>query len=213
MSWCEHCEDSGRILSTCYYCKLTDEKQYIPQEYVDNLCYNDLYQSRCPVFKKNKETGSLVKDFPEIPSDTFSTSFCFITTVTCEILGKPDDDPTMNGLRGFRDNILQKDEKYHDILKMYDTIGPIIRGEIKKDVDKDKKAESIFAKLERIVDIVNNGEYDRATRRYIMMTLRLVCEYGLQETYRTKRDNNFDYKEGEFIPSIAGHGKKVYKNS
>ena len=21
MSWCEHCEDSGKILSTCYYCK------------------------------------------------------------------------------------------------------------------------------------------------------------------------------------------------
>lgn len=211
MSWCEYCEDSGRILSSCYYCDLTDGSEYIPTEYVNNLCKYDYYQHKCPVFKKNKETGLVLKEFPKLPPDLFSG--CFITTVTCEILGKPDDDPIMNGLRGFRDNVLQKDEKYHDILKMYDTIGPIIKKRIKNDENRDNRAKTIFSKLEKIVDIVNNGEYDRATKRYLMMTLRLVCEYGLQETYRTKRDNDFDYKEGEFIPSKAGHGKKVYKNS
>ena len=211
MSWCEHCKDSGRIFSTCYYCDLTDGSKYVPEDYYNNLCYDDRYQSKCPVYKEHENTGSVVKKFPELPPDLFKV--CFITTVTCEILGKPDDDPVMNGLRGFRDNILQKDEMYHDILKMYDTIGPIIKEKIKNDEDGDNKAKSIFSKLERIVDIVNNGEYDRAIKRYLMMTLRLVCEYGIQKTYRTKRDNDFDYKEGEFIPSKAGHGKKVYKNS
>ena len=42
-----------------------------------------------------------------VKSSTNSSGGCFITTVTCEILDKKDDDVVMNGLRKFRDEVLQ----------------------------------------------------------------------------------------------------------
>ena len=43
------------------------------------------------------------------------------------------------------------------------------------------------------------------------MTLRLVADYGMQKEYRSLRDNNFGYQEGEFDRKVAGHGKKMTK--
>ena len=51
---------------------------------------------------------------------------CFITTAVVDICKKPDDCELMMKIRDFRNNVLQKSEKYDELLKEYDYVGPQI---------------------------------------------------------------------------------------
>ena len=106
--WCDHCKDNSSFWTTSYYCELEKNKDI--KDYVEEYCKHDYKVSYCPIYKKHKG----------------SSSFCFITTVTCKILGKEDNDPVMQNLRSLRDNYIQKNPNYDMILKGYDTIGPVI---------------------------------------------------------------------------------------
>ena len=117
----------------------------------------------------------------------------------------------MNNLRKFRDQILQKNDKYSNILKLYDSIGPIVSCNIMHDDNREEIANKIYSKLEGFTSLIENEKYDEATRSYVIMTLKLVKEYGLDNMYRNIRDNNFGYKDNEFDITKAGHGKKVVK--
>ncbi len=200
--WCDYCVDKSGFFSTCYMCNVTGEEKDIPSGYKEKYCENWNKSGECPRYKdnigKSNETGS-------------SGFGCYITTATCEVLKKPDNDPILEKLRLYRKNVLQKDMKYANILKIYDRVGPIISDCIFFDSNRRDVSEGIYSRLEKITDIIDNGEYDRANQRYIMMTLRLVCLYGLQQVYKTKRDNNFGYGEGEFDITKAGHGEKMQK--
>lgn len=190
---CKHYVDRGGWFSSSEYCNVSGKEEKIPYSYSKEYCGNDGY--KCPWYEK--EYGS--------------SGGCFITTITCELLGKPDNDPVMEGLRSFRNEILQKNDKYSDILKIYDTIGPRVCCNIRHDEEKTKKAEELYSKLGKFVELINNSEYEKAANAYVVMTLRLVSMYGMQEQYRTIRNNNFGYAEGEFDPNTAGHGKKIAK--
>lgn len=192
MSYCKHMVDRGGWFSSNYKCNISGKEEDIPSTYFD-YCKNEGY--KCPWYE-----------------NAYGTSGgCFITTITCGILGKDDHDPVMESLRKFRDEILQKQDKYSDILKIYDSIGPRISCNLNHDEEKDKKAEKLYSKLERFVELINNSEYEKAAKSYVVMTLRLVSEYGMQNLYRTIRNDNFGFKEGEFNQSVAGHGKKIAK--
>ena len=181
--YCEHLDNRN-------YCDIDGHK--VSDFQWENKCsYN--YGNGCAV-KENSNAGG-----------------CFITTITCNILGKEDNDPVMEGLRNFRNEILQKQDKYSDVLKMYDSIGPKICCNLFHDNNKTDKAEKLYSKLERFVELINESEYEKAAKSYVVMTLRLVSEYGIQKMYRNIRDNNFGYNEGEFNQATAGHGKKVAK--
>ena len=147
-----------------------------------------------------------------IKENSNSSGGCFITTVTCEILDKKDDDKVMNGLRKFRDEVLQKDEKYAEILQNYDVIGPIIAENLMKDENKEKIAETVYEHvLTPIASLVEAGENDKAVEAYYQMTLLFINYYGMLRPYNYISEHDFGYKKVEFDQKTAGHGIKSKK--
>ncbi len=196
MSYCKHFEDRGGWFSLRAICNVEGSGKYeknIPQSYLDQYCKNDGY--KCPWYEK--QYGS--------------SGGCFITTISCNILKKEDNDRVMEGLRKFRDEVLQKDEKYSDILKLYDGIGPVVATAIEHDSNKEEKASQIYSKLEHISDLTLDGKYESAINNYVILTLKLVSEYKIQGFYRRVRDNNFGFSDAEFNLKTAGHGRKITK--
>ena len=190
MANCDHWkETSGLIfgLGSYYYCN------------VDNHTITDTYY--CEDSNRSDQCPTL--------RERYGSHGCFITTVTCGILEKDDKNEVMQKLRSFRDNILQKDKKYETVLKMYDVIGPLVACNVNHDKDRDKKATELYSKLEKFTEMIDEGKYDEVANEYIGMTLRLIIQYKMKDLYRSLRDNNFGYKEGEFDQSTAGHGLKL----
>ncbi len=191
MSWCRHCIDRGGFFSTNYKCNVSGEEVDIPSSYINNYCKYDYMASKCPYYQK--EYG--------MPGG------CFITTITCKILSKQDDDEVMQNLRKFRDNVLQENEEYHEVLKEYDTIGPQIAHKIENDENKEQIANVLYEKvLTPISKLVGNGENELAVEKYYQMTLLLINYYGLKHEYNSIKDNGYYYET--FDVKKAGHGKK-----
>lgn len=141
-----------------------------------------------------------------------SSSNCFITTVTCKILNKQDDDEVMEGLRKFRDEVLQKDEKYEEILMNYDSVGPMIAERLLRDEDREKIAETVYEHvLTPISKMVKEDKNDEAVEAYYQMTLMFINYYGLLRPYNYIAEHDFGFKEGEFDQKTAGHGIKSKK--
>ncbi len=188
--WCNHFELGGIFSSNT--CNVSGRRENIPSTY-EYYCKNGGY--KCPWYEQAYG----------------SSSGCFITTVTCSILGKEDNDPVMDSLRAFRDGVLQNAEEYDSVLKLYDRVGPIISFKLFHDKDRNEKAAKLYSKLSEFAEIANKGNHNEAAKKYIMMTLRLVAEYSVEKEYRDIRDDDFGYKAGEFDRKVAGHGKKMTK--
>ena len=125
-------------------CSVTGRKENITESYYRSYCYADYNRTDCPLYKKY---------------GPYESSGCFITTVTCEILGKQDNAPIMNHLRCFRDNVLQNDSKYYDILKEYDVIGPKLADCIRNDKDKEEMALGLYQNvLLPVADLISEKE-------------------------------------------------------
>lgn len=173
-------------------------------------CYID---SKYPQYPATDSHGDIwCKDYSSTCPRKTQSGGCFITTVTCEILDKKDDDVVMNGLRKFRDEVLQKDEKYAEILQNYDVVGPIIANKLKEDKDREKIAETVYTHvLSPIAGLVESGEEEKAVEAYYQMTLLFINYYGLKTPYNYIAEHDFGFKEGEFDQKTAGHGKKSKK--
>ena len=150
-------------------------------------------------------------DCPRYKALNGSSGGCFITTITCEILKKDDDDEVMQKLRYFRDEVLQKEEDKYEILKMYDTIGPVLASNILYDKDREVLASFLYEQLAKIAKLVDEKDYCKAITNYEVITLALINKYHLKHAYNSVADEDFYYEEGEFNPEEAGHGKKIRK--
>ena len=136
------------------------------------------------------------------PGDTcshYSSSNCYITTMVCEKLGFADDCTVLEVLRGFRDNVMQKDSKYKDMLFEYDTVGP----QIAKCIGEDKVGKEISqgfynTYIEPTARLVAANRYDEAVAKYKKMTEILRDYYGIEKGNTDSKD--YDYTKG-------GHGK------
>ena len=181
---CEFYEFQSGLFGGDYYCR---NKQCVVS--------SDTYYKYCRDY-----------NFRECPNyNRGSSSSCFITTVVCQILGKQDNDKLLENFREFRDNILQPNTKYHDILKEYDVIGPLLADCIIKDQEKEKTAIGLYENVMLpINNEINNMNYDKAVEMYYLMTLSLVNYYKLKHEYNSIKDKN--YNDIEFIPSKSGHG-------
>ena len=125
-----------------------------------------------------------------------SNNSCFITTMICNKLGFSDDCDSLNTLRGFRDNVLQKNSKYQELLYEYDTVGPKIAQYLEKeDVSVIHNLYHYF--IEPIVSFVKDNNNKKAILKYVKMTLFLEYYYGIDEEVSVS--NNYDYTKG-------GHG-------
>lgn len=130
---------------------------------------------------------------------------CYITTIVHEVLDKKDDCDVLITLRMFRDNVLQKDEKYKKLLIQYDIVGPKIADCIGLDRDK-QLCNILFTKvLEPISQDIKKKNYNKAVKNYKALTNDLIDYYQIKE-------NDDIYKlENDYDMLKAGHGKVYYK--
>lgn len=134
--------------------------------------------------------------------DRGSASSCYITTIICDILGFDDDCGVLNTLRDFRKDVLQKDEKYKDLLFEYDVVGPTIADlislEFKKEQDKEMWTQIYNFYLSPTANFILEKNYDFAIMRYKEMVNSLKDYYGINVEIHP--DEDYDYTNG-------GHGK------
>ena len=183
---CTYYRWSGGSFFGDYWCDKKDAR--VDSDTYYKYCRDYDYRD-CPIFKHQD-----------------SSSGCFITTVLCQILGLQDNHETLNILRNFRDNILQQDKQYEEILKIYDAIGPLVADALTKDKEKEQLALDLYQKsLLPIVEEIKNNNYKRATKHYLYMTLSLVSEYNLRNTYNSLREIDFGFVT--FNQTKAGHGR------
>lgn len=188
---CIYYEFKSCFIGGDYWCKKKDCR--VDDDTYYRYC-RDYSYDECPIYKERSSTGG-----------------CFLTTVICKLLGMNDNNVVLDNLRMFRDDVLQKEEKYYDILKDYDMIGPMIVDCILHDKDKNEMAEGLYKNcILKINDEVINKEYDKAVEHYYLMTLGLINYYGLKHDYNLMKYNV--YENIEFIPEMAGHGVKRIKS-
>ena len=175
-----------------YWCEKKDER--VDSDTYYKYCRNYDYRD-CPIYKHTESSGP-----------------CFITTMLCNILELPDNHETLNVLRNFRDNILQKEESYKEILMVYDAIGPIVADAIYNDTNREKIAKDLYEiSLKPIIEEVKNKNYERAIKHYLYMTLYLVSDYNLRNTYNALKEVDFGFIN--FNQKTAGHGRKLSRET
>ncbi len=172
-------------------CSVSGEIEKIGSYYYNKYCRRDYNMKDCPLYKKYG---------PYIPS------LCFITTIVCNILGMEDNVSYLETLRNFRNNILQKDARYKDILATYDVVGPEISCKLAHDKNRLQICKNLFdLGILNVCKFLENGEQDKAIELYTDMTNLLIQGYGITETYDCDYLNNMDM-------SKAGHGRRLIRS-
>jgi len=124
---------------------------------------------------------------------------CFITTIISDMLGFDDKCDILNTLRDFRNNIMQKNPEYKEILFEYDTIGPEIAKSIRDEADYELINGIVDFYILPTVGFIKEKKYKEAVSKYITMTKSLEKYYGINTSIEIP--NNYDYTQG-------GHGCK-----
>ncbi len=121
---------------------------------------------------------------------------CYITTMICNKMGFQDDCDALNTLRGFRDNVLQKNQEYQELLFEYDVVGPKISLCLQEEeVSFVEKVYQFF--IVPIVSFIKEKEHSIAIQKYVEMTLLLEDYYGIDGNLQLSSD--YDY-------TVGGHG-------
>ena len=156
--------EGGFFSGDTYHCTKIDND--VPYDTYNRYCTSYSY-SDCPNYKY------------EEPS-----SGCYLTTITCDILGLPDNNLYLSTLRKFRKSYLQKHPETIQILEQYDFIGPLLAKRINNDKNKKQLALQLLKEYIRpIVDKMTlkfNGNYEWEINTYIQMTQMLIKKYGLE---------------------------------
>ena len=169
-----------------YWCDKKNERvnSDIYYKYCRDYSYGD-----CPIYKQNN-----------------SSSGCFITTITCNILGKEDNCKVLNNIRFLREDVIKKEKKYEEILMDYDYIGPLIACSIEHDSEKKEIATMLYDKvLSKVSALIEKKEYEFAIEIYQKMVLSLIDYYGLKEFYEHYKNNCYDVNT--FDIEKSGHGR------
>lgn len=175
---CEYFNWDKKIRYT-YECKAGEAPQYPESNYAQN----------CKKFKE--------KPYKAVGID------CYITTALVHILKMDDDCNDLQVLRTFRHNYMQRRPECADLLKTYDTIGPIIANvliNLPKE-ERFKEACHIYkVYIKGAVSYIAKQKFEDAIKLYSMMTEMLMKKYLIE------------YAVGEELlskinPQTAGHGK------
>lgn len=146
---------------------------------------------------------SLAKDAINRSLSYQNSSGCYLTTITCEILGLDDNNEYLQTLRRFRKEKLQKDNKYKEILVQYDIVGPIIAKKLKEDKYSDNIAINLLnLGISKTCDFIKQGNDLEAIRVYTTMTKLLIDGYHIDVTPTAEQINNANLK-------ASGHGVYV----
>jgi len=171
----------------------------------DNQC------GSCVYFESNGDSKgycSYIKSY-YYPGDKICTHYskgnsgCYITTIVCDLMGLKDNCGILETLRGFRNNVMQKDPKYKETLYEYDIVGPQIAKYLMEDYGKSEDKEEIIGLFNFFilptVRYINEKNYPEAVDRYTKLTEALIDKYGIERVQEVP--NDYDYTNG-------GHGVK-----
>ena len=126
---------------------------------------------------------------------------CFITTIVVNTLGYSDNVSYLETLRYFRNNVLQKSDKFKSILATYDVIGPIISKNIENDKNKQQICLNLFNLcIKKVCKLIELKKEEEAIDLYKDMTNLLIEGYNIKENYDQNYLDNMDM-------SLSGHGK------
>ena len=132
-------------------------------------------------------------------------TFCFITTIVCEILNFSDNSPILKTMRAFRDGYLSKHEEYIPLLVQYDCVGPVIAEGLRADRNCRNVAKMLVRKyLNKCVTLVNIGKYDDAASVYYNMVEYLASRYDVYIAIDTDFETHNPY-------GSLGHGVRTIK--
>lgn len=179
------------------------------EEQCGNCCEYDFqgdnYKGYCSYYREYYYPGeSCSHQSPRRSSS--ESSGCYITTIVCNILKYSDNCCTLNILRSFRNNVMQKDEKYKSMLFEYDTVGPKIAESLYSDYQKDNDDELALSLYNNYIvptaGLVVKKDYEQAVLKYQEMTRLLEEHYKIFANDVVPK--NYDYTTG-------GHGyvKKI----
>ena len=132
------------------------------------------------------------------------TNGCYITTVMCQVLGYSDQCFVLNEMRNFRNEVMQKDPKYFDMLLEYDIVGPIIAKDI-EDEYRNKQNKNMWTQfyklfLSETANLVAAKKYDEAVQKYQKMMEALKDYFGIRDIDLTVYRQDYDMRNG-------GHGR------
>lgn len=190
----------GEYSNKCGSCGHLDMNNYRGYKYYckEKYTFCDPSDSKCWRYEPAEDMGDN-RDYYDIKK--IDRSDCYLTTIICEILGFEDDCDILAVMRLFRNNILQKDLRYLNILVEYDMVGPEIASNLKKDENALWIAKELLEHyIKPIIVYINNRNYDAAVVLYQNMTNLLKENYALVDCEDVK-----DYDQ-----SMGGHGR-VYK--
>lgn len=141
---------------------------------------------------------------PKMKAEDDNFNGCYITTLICSILGYTDHCYVLTEMRSFRNNIMQKEAKYFDILLEYDVIGPIIAKRIYEEYckmgNKDMWTRFYQLYLLETADLISLEKYEEAVCKYKQMMSTLKTYFGIHDVDLTTYQENYDMSKG-------GHGR------
>lgn len=165
-------------VSHCYDCSALDNSDVNRYDSNERWCseyrkYVNPNDSACSTRFRNDEAKN--------PSSNYSSG-CYLTTITCEILGMEDDSEILTTLRMFREEYLKKNEKYHDLLCEYDIIGPVIAESIRKCTKPDVVAKYLLETfIQPTVTCIQEERVDLAIAIYSNMVNDLKNFFMIKE--------------------------------
>ena len=116
-----------------------------------------------------------------IKKESAQNTGCYITTVVVSLLKDRDDGWILETLRKFRDNIMQKDYRYANLLLEYDAVGPQIADALMRlHPDDDYCVYICQGFLIPICRLIECEEYTQAVNMYIGMIKHLRNQLGIQ---------------------------------
>ncbi len=152
----------------CGHCKYLDEKNCRS----NGTCF-------CTEWRRYEKPdsgccSSFVLDYTKIRNSRY-----YITTEVVDALGLGREDFHYTTIRDFRENVLENDERYSDILDAYDLVGPIIVDKIQNDEDRENVCYEILSELHNICIHILDGNNEAAVNNYKTMVMLLLNRYGL----------------------------------
>lgn len=181
--------DTTREHNRDFWCDGRDEYRCLDDT---DICFK--YRRRKMYFRDYQEMDDLYR--------RTNRSDCFITTIVCKMLGHKDDSIILNTLRDFRNNILNKNECYKNLLMEYDVVGPKIANYLLKENDK-ALANMLYNNFILLTaEYINKEDYNNAILRYSRMVYLLKEYFSIKDEYQNCDD--YDYEKG-------GHGCYIKK--
>ncbi len=171
----------AKVCAECTYLDLEtgeDGEFYCEEKYERHLATDPECNSFCEAYSRRQSSIDNAISYSKSHSE--SSSPCYLTTMLCNVLKLNDHNYFLDTMRGFRDNVLQKNEIHKPLLAEYDIIGPQIASALDNDPFKYQISDGYFCKyIKPIVGLIKGEKFEDAVALYIEMVNSLKSFYGL----------------------------------